>query len=247
MKKSSTKRRGGKGILSFFLGLIMGVVIFVGAIAGTIYAVVSVFSVGQVIEAGGKDPDSIFDEDSDITNITLLELAKMLYGDVPNIGNMSLNELSQKYGVSNKLQNIDIAGIDFSSIYDLPINEISDGIYDVLMNITFNNVGHIAGIDFEEYDIPIIMDNLNIPMRDALKIILETLSDDLTLRQIEDNFGITFGDGGVFDNIKDTPLSQLSNVIDGLPISSVVDVDTDNFVALGQNQAYVKTGRYEVV
>ncbi len=247
MKKSSTKRRGGKGILSFFLGLIMGVVIFVGAIAGTIYAVVSVFSVGQVIEAGGKDPDSIFDEDSDITNITLLELAKMLYGDVPNIGNMSLNELSQKYGVSNKLQDIDIAGIDFSSIYDLPINEISDGIYDVLMNITFNNVGHIAGIDFEEYDIPIIMDNLNIPMRDALKIILETLSDDLTLRQIEDNFGITFGDGEVFDNIKDTPLSQLSNVIDGLPISSVVDVDTDNFVALGQNQAYVKTGRYEVV
>ena len=249
MKKTSTGRRGGSGksVLSFFIGMIMGIVLFVGAIFGTIYAIIATVSIGDIMDKSGVDSDEVFDEGSDMPENSILDLAMKLYGDIPNIGNMTLNELTAKYGVSNKLQNTDIAGIDFSSIFDLPISEIPDGFYDVIMGITLGNIGNIANIDFAGYNIPILTDNLNIPIRDAVNILLETLSGDLTLRQIEDNFGITLGEGGIFDSIKDTPLSELSIVIEGLRIVDVIGTDNDKFVKIGENTVYVKTGRYEAV
>ena len=250
MKKSSTKRRSGTGksILSFFLGMIMGVVLFVGAIAGTIYAVLTAVSVGELMDKAGTDPNEVFDQNSNTPDKSLWDIAMDLKDDIPNIGNMSLNELSEKYGVSNKLQGLDnIEGIDISSLFDLPISEIPNGFYDIIMGITLGNVGNIAGLDFSEYGIPILSDNLNIPIVDAIDVILDTIGGELTLRQIEDNFGITLGEGGIFDSIKDTPLSQLSNVIDGLRVVDIVGTDNDRFVAVGTNQIYVKTDRYEKV
>lgn len=259
MKKSSTQRRprphreqrkGGRGksVLSFFFGMLMGIILFVGAIAGTIYAVLTAVSIGEIMDSAGADPNDVFDQGSDMPDNSLWDLALKLYGDVPNIGNMTLNELTQKYGVSNKLEGYDnIEGIDISSLFDLPITEIPKGLHDIIMGITLNNVGNIADLDFAEYGIPILTDNLNIPIVDAVDIILSTLGGELTLRQIEDNFGITLGDGGIFDAIKDTPLSQLSNVVDGLRMVDLIGVDNDRFVASGNNQVYVKTDRYEVV
>ena len=251
MKKSSSRPRksgGGKSVLSFFLGMIMGVVLFVGAIAGTIYAVVATVRVGQLLDTAKVNTDNIFDQDSDITDKTILDIAKMLYGDVPNIGNMTLNELSEKYGVSNKLDGIDnIEGIDISSIFDMPIKDIPTGFKDIILGVTLNNVGNITGLDFAGYGIPILTDNLNVPIVDAIDAILDAIGGEMTLRQIEDNFGITLGEGGIFDTIKDTPLSQLSDVIDGLQVGAIVDMDTDKFVVIGENKVYVKTDRYEVV
>ena len=250
MKKSSTRKRGGNGksILSFFLGMIMGVVLFIGAIAGTIYAVLTAVSVGDLMDSAGTDPNAVFDQNSDMPDKSIWDIVMDLKDDVPNIGNMSLNELSEKYGVSNKLEGLDdIKGIDISSLFDLPISQIGTGLYDIVMGITLNNVGNLTGLDFAEYGIPILTDNLNVPIVDAIDIIMSTLGGELTLRQIEDNFGITLGEGGIFDSIKDTPLSQISDVIDGLRIVDVIGTDNDKFVEIGVNTVYVKTDRYEAI
>ena len=100
MSKPAKKKPSGNGksALSFFLGMIMGVVLFVGAIAGTLYALVATISVGQVMDYAKTDPDIIFDQDSDIPDKSILDIALQLKDDVPNIGNMSLNELAEKYG-----------------------------------------------------------------------------------------------------------------------------------------------------
>ena len=250
MSKPAKKKPSGNGksALSFFLGMIMGIVLFVGAIAGTLYALVATISVGQVMDYAKTDPDIIFDQDSDIPDKSILDIALQLKDDVPNIGNMSLNELAEKYGVTTKLDQLStIEGIDISVIFDVPINEIKDNLTKILDNVTLKSVGNLAGLDFAEYGIPILTDNLNIPVVDAIDVILETIGGELTLRQIDESFGISFGDGGIFDTIKDTPLSSISNVIDGLRVGQILDTDNDQFVKVGENSLYIKTQRYEKV
>ena len=54
-----------KGTLTFVLGIIMGIVLFVGAIAGTIYAVATSFTIGDITQKVGLTGDkAIFDEGS---------------------------------------------------------------------------------------------------------------------------------------------------------------------------------------
>ena len=248
-KPEKKKPRGnGKSVLSFFLGMIMGVVLFVGAIAGTIYAVVATMTVGDVVHEAGANPDDIFDQNSDVPDKSILDIALQLKDDAPNIGNMSLNELSQKYGVSTKLEDLKtIEGIDISVIFDVPINQIKDNLIKILDNVTLNNIGDLAGLDFAGYGIPILTDNLNIPVVDAIDVILETIGGELTLRQIDESFGISLGEGGIFDTIKDTPLSSITDVIDGLRVGQILDTDNDKFVKVGENSLYIKTERYEKV
>ena len=250
--RNSSKRRSkgtGKSVLSFFFGMIMGVVLFVSAIAGTLYALVATVRVGDVTDLAGLEEGTIFDADSEINDKTLLEIYKMLAGE--DFLNMTLNELAEKYGLTGKLSLADVGDdfIDVTVLFDIPLAEFGGPEFvQLLVNqITLNKIGYLAGLKFDEYGLPILSDNLNVPITSAIDNILSALSGDITLRQIEDNFGITLGNNGIFDLIKDTPLSQLSEVIDGLRIGSIIDADTDKFVAVGTNQVYVKTGRYEVV
>ena len=249
--KNSSRRRSkgtGKSILSFFFGMIMGVVLFVGAIAGTLYALVATVRVGDVTDMAGLEDGTIFDADSEINDKTLLEIYKMLAGE--DFSNMTLNEIAEKYGLTGKLalaENED-AFIDVSVLFDVPLNEIGNQWAELILDqITLNKIGGLTNLQFDEYGLPILDDNLNVPIIDAIDHMLSALSGEITLRQIEDNFGITLGDNGIFTLIKDTPVSQLSEVIDGLRVGALIDADTDKFVAVGSNEVYVKTGRYEVV
>ena len=90
--RNSSKRRSkgtGKSVLSFFFGMIMGFVLFVSAIAGTLYALVATVRVGDVTDLAGLEEGTIFDADSEINDKTLLEIYKMLAGE--DFLNMTLN------------------------------------------------------------------------------------------------------------------------------------------------------------
>ena len=249
--KNSSRRRSkgtGKSILSFFFGMFMGVVLFVGAIAGTLYALVATIRVGDVTDMAGLEEGTIFDADSEINDKTLLEIYKMLAGE--DFANMTLNEIAEKYGLTGKLAlaNAGEDFIDVSVLFDVPLNQLGEKSGALLLNqVTLNKIGNLAGLQFDEYGLPILDENLNVPIVNAIDNMLTSLSGEITLRQIEDNFGITLGDHGIFALIKDTPLSQLSEVIDGLRVGALIDADTDKFVAMGTNEVYVKTGRYEMV
>ena len=239
-----------KGTLTFVLGIIMGIVLFVGAIAGTLYAVATSFTIGDITEKVGLTGEkAIFDEGSEITNKTIWEVGQDLIADVQNIGNMSLNEIAEKYGLTKHTDNFgEISGIDISPIFDVPINQLKDNLGVIVDNITLNDIGEFAGMDFTEYGLPILEDNLYSPVTTALDAILKSIDgDNITLRQIEDNFGITLGENAIFNQIKDTPLSTFGDVINGIEVGKIIDADCDKFVKLGENQIYVKVDRYEEV
>ncbi|MBR2056850.1 MAG: hypothetical protein IJ978_04225, partial [Clostridia bacterium] len=239
-----------KGTLTFVLGIIMGIVLFVGAIAGTIYAVATSFTIGDITEKVGLTGEkAIFDEGSEITNKTIWEVGQDLIADVQNIGNMSLNEIAEKYGLTKHTDNFgEISGIDISPIFDVPINQLKDNLGVIVDNITLNDIGEFAGMDFTEYGLPILEDNLYSPVTKALDAILKSIDgDNITLRQIEDNFGITLGENAIFNQIKDTPLSTFGDVINGIEVGKIIDADCDKFVKLDENQIYVKVDRYEEV
>ena len=239
-----------KGTLTFVLGIIMGIVLFVGAIAGTIYAVATSFTIGDITEKVGLTGDkAIFDEGSEITNKTIWEVGQDLIADVQNIGNMSLNEIAEKYGLTKHTDNFgEISGIDISPLFDVPINQLKDNLGVIVDNITLNDIGEFAGMDFTEYGLPILEDNLYSPVTKALDAILKSIDgDNITLRQIEDNFGITLGENAIFNQIKDTPLSTFGDVINGIEVGKIIDADCDKFVKLAENQIYVKVDRYEEV
>ena len=239
-----------KGTLTFVLGIIMGIVLFVGAIAGTLYAVATSFTIGDITEKVGLTGEkAIFDEGSEITNKTIWEVGQDLIADVQNIGNMSLNEIAEKYGLTKHTDNFgEISGIDISPLFDVPINQLKDNLGVIVDNITLNDIGEFAGMDFSEYGLPILEDNLYSPVTKALDAILKSIDgDNITLRQIEDNFGITLGENAIFNQIKDTPLSTFGDVINGIEVGKIIDADCDKFVKLGENQIYVKVDRYEEV
>ena len=239
-----------KGTLTFVLGIIMGIVLLVGAIAGTIYAVATSFTIGDISEKVGlTGENAIFDEGSEITNKTIWEVGQDLIADVQNIGNMSLNEIAEKYGLTKHTDNFgEISGIDISPLFDVPINQLKDNLGVVVDNITLNDIGEFAGMDFTEYGLPILEDNLYSPVTEALDAILKSIDgDNITLRQIEDNFGITLGENAIFNQIKDTPLSTFGDVINGIEVGKIIDADCDKFIKLGENQIYVKVDRYEEV
>lgn len=239
-----------KGTLTFVLGIIMGIVLLVGAIAGTIYAVATSFTIGDISEKVGLTGEkAIFDEGSEITNKTIWEVGQDLIADVQNIGNMSLNEIAEKYGLTKHTDNFgEISGIDISPLFDVPINQLKDNLGVVVDNITLNDIGEFAGMDFTEYGLPILEDNLYSPVTKALDAILKSIDgSNITLRQIEDNFGITLGENAIFNQIKDTPLSTFGDVINGIEVGKIIDADCDKFVKLGENQIYVKVDRYEEV
>lgn len=239
-----------KGTLTFVLGIIMGIVLFVGAIAGTIYAVATSFTIGDITEKVGLTGDkAIFDEGSEVTNKTIWEVGQDLIGDVQNIGNMTLNEIAEKYGLTKKVGSFgEISGIDISALFDVPINQLKDNLGLVVDGITLQDIGEFAQMDFSQYGLPVLDDNLNNPVKVALDAILKSIDgDNISLRLIEDNFGITLGENAIFNQIKDTPLSSFGDVINGLKVGAIIDADCDQFVKVGENVLYVKTERYEVV
>ena len=269
--KNSSRRRSkgtGKSILSFFFGMIMGVVLFVGAIAGTLYALVATIRVGDVTDMAGLEDGTIFDADSEINDKTLLEIYKMLAGE--DFSNMTLNEIAEKYGLTGKLalaENED-AFIDVSVLFDVPLNEIGNQWAELILNqITLNKIGGLTNLQFDEYGLPILDDNLNVPIIDAIDNMLPALSGELTLRQIEDNFGIQlkkqesetkdkiFLDDDEFKNetenlkslmnkisalLEENPLFNKNESIDFLMIQNMIEYLLENFENFIKYSQFIK-------
>ncbi len=233
-----------RGTLTFVLGMVMGVILFIAAIAGTIYAVATSISVGQLQETVGVQ---IFDDKNEINDKTLWDIGTQLINDVPNLMSLSLNEIAAKYGLKTKLDGLsDISGIDISPIFDVPLSEITGSLNKIVEGITLEDVGELAGIDFGEYGLPILERNLYNSVTKALDEIMSSIGgDNLSLRQIENNFGITLGENILFDMVKDVPLSSFGTVINSIKIGTVIDVNCDGFIVQGENAIFVRTDTYE--
>lgn len=235
-----------KGTLTFILGMVLGIILFVLAIGGAVFAVGSSMTVGQLQES--LTQEEVIAKDSALYSQKLIDAIKSIVGDVKNIKSLSLKTLYEHYGIS--VLN-GISGIDFTEkeFYTLPISELIDDTSKIVNSFTLGDISKITDVDFSSYGLPVLDDNLNNNVKTALNNILSSLNGDLTIRSINDKFGIDIGVGenSLLAAVQDVALSNFGSVVNAMMLNKILNVDSDTFVKVGENDVYVKADRYDVV
>lgn len=235
-----------KGTLTFILGMVLGIILFVLAIGGAVFAVGSSMTVGQLQES--LTQEEVIAKDSALYSQKLIDAIKSIVGDVKNIKSLSLKTLYEHYGISvlNGISGIDFTEKDF---YSLPISELIGDTSKIVNSFTLSDISKIADVDFSSYGLPVLDDNLNNNVKTALNNIMSSLNGDLTIRSINDKFGIDIGVGenALLAAVQDVALSNFGSVVNAMMLDKILNVDSDTFVKVGENDVYVKADRYDVV
>lgn len=235
-----------KGTLTFILGMVLGIILFVLAIGGAVFAIGSSMTVGQLQES--LTQEEVIAKDSALYSQKLIDAIKSIIGDVKDIKSLSLKTLYEHYGIS--LLN-GINGIDFTEkeFYSLPISELIGDTSKIVNSFTLSDISKIADVDFSSYGLPVLDDNLNNNVKTALNNIMSSLNGDLTIRSINDKFGIDIGTGenALLAAVQDVALSNFGSVVNAMMLDKILNVDSDTFVKVGENDVYVKADRYDVV
>ena len=228
--------------VSFVIGILVGMVLLVVAVGGAVLVTASVVTVGQIENSVGSD---VIDDNSDVNNKTLLDLATDLIKDFGNPSSLTLNLFREKYGLKLPTE---ISGIDISVLFDYPISEVANHLGDVVNNMTLRDVGEFLEMDFSSYGLKVLDDNLDNPVNVALDNVLKSIdSSAMTLYTLERDFGITLGENRLFDELYYTPMSEFGGVLDYLPVGTLTGADSDLFLPVGDNEVWVSADRYEEV
>lgn len=235
-----------KGTLTFILGMVLGIILFVLAIGGAVFAIGSSMTVGQLQES--LTQEEVIAKDSALYSQKLIDAIKSIIGDVKDIKSLSLKTLYEHYGISllNGINGIDFTEKDF---YSLPISELIADTSKIVNSFTLSDISKIADVDFSSYGLPVLDDNLNNNVKTALNNIMSSLNGDLTIRSINDKFGIDIGAGEntLLATVQDVALSNFGSVVNAMMLDKILNVDSDTFVKVGENDVYVKADRYDVV
>lgn len=228
--------------VSFIVGILVGMVLLVVAVGGAVLVTASVVTVGQIESSVGTD---IIDDNSDVNDKTLLDLANDLIKDFGDPSSITINLFREKYGLKIPAE---ISGIDISVLFDYPISEVANHLGDVVNNMTLRDVGEFLEMDFSSYGLKVLDDNLDKPVNVALDNVLKSIdSSAMTLYTLERDFGITLGENALFDELYHTPMSQFGGALDYLPVGTLTDADSDLFLPVGENAVFVSVDRYEAV
>lgn len=234
-----------RSTLTFVLGLFLGIIMLIVAIVGVVLGIGTTMTVKDMQDKTGMN---VVGEESLLYQQNLVEAIQSLIGDIQSADTLSLKDLYDHYGIAvfKELSGLDLSQKEF---YSRPLTEIASD-WSILTNsLTLNDIGSIAKFDFDSYDMPILKENLNNGINTALDNILSSLDDDLSIRAINDKFGIDLGaaDNALLSQLQDLRLSDFGSVIDVLRIDTLLEADTDTFVRVGAHDLYRKTDRYEEV
>lgn len=236
-----------RGTLTFVLGMLIGIILFVVAIGGTVVIIGTQVTVGDLQKSLIKN--EVIAPDSNLYNSTMLDAVKGVLGDIKNFDTLSLKTLYTHYGI--KLLN-GISGIDFTDkeFYDTPITELTKDLSIIVNSFTLEDIGKIAGVDFSTYNMPILTDNMDNNVSTAVDNVLNIIKGDLSIRAIKDNFGIDIGttDNDLIAALQDVKVSQFGNVINVLRANQILNADTDAFLPVnGEIKLFVEADEYEEV
>lgn len=232
-----------RGTLTFVLGMIIGIILFVIAIGGAVAIIGTSITVGEL--HGNFTEEDVISPDSQLYNQTLLEAIQSVIGDVQSMDTLTMRTLYEHYGI--ELLN-GISGIDFTSkeFYDTGLSTLLDDLSIVTNSFTLNDISSLVGVDFNEYGLPVLSDNLDKNLQTALDNILSSLNGDLTIRDINTNFGIDVGveDNALIKSLQDVSMSNFGSVVNALELSTLIEADCDTFIPQGNNRVYQKVDNY---
>ena len=237
-----------RGTLTFVLGMVSVIILFVLAIGGAVVALCTSITVGQ-LQSNFTEEGPIA-ADSDLYNQTILDAVKNVMADMQGVssGSVSLQTLYQHYGLA--ILN-GISGIDFTSkeFYSAPVKDILNDLSIVVNSFTLDDVSKLADINFSDFNLPILDDNLDKNVKSAIENIMGSLNGDSSVRKIKDNFGIDIGveDNKLIATLQDVSLSAFGAVVNAITLDKLLEVDSDTFIPKGENLVYQKVDKYEEV
>lgn len=147
-KKKASKRRSGPSFLrralTFILAMLLGQVLLVGAVVGSLYAGVTWVSLNRLESFGVQVGEGVLQKDSVLREMSLLDLVGEATSIAAELDTMTVNTLVEKYGLvlSDEMRDL-LPG----ALLDIPLAELTgaNALDVILENTTFGDVLPLVG------------------------------------------------------------------------------------------------------
>lgn len=228
--------KGGFGkFLTFILGLVVGVLLVGGTIAGVVYYAVAAVSVNDV-EKYTKQEFTFIDKDAEIRNKSILDIYDMVKGG--NIKETTVSDAKRIFGIDiiKILENSLEITVDAKSRETLGAMKVADVFKDnnlkvVLNCFTLGDVLKKTGIDTTTglASKPIVQEHISEPVIDGFNALLKSLEiNEMTIAEMQYLLGVSFGAGGVLDTVANVKIGDLNSAINNIKFEDVLpDFDRD--------------------
>lgn len=228
--------KGGFGkFLTFILGLVVGVLLVGGTIAGVVYYAVAAVSVNDV-EKYTKQEFTFIDKDAEIRNKSILDIYDMVKGG--NIKETTVSDAKRIFGIDiiKILENSLEITVDDKSRETLGALKVADvfkgdNLKVVLNCFTLGDVLKKAGIDTTTglASKPIVQEHISEPVIDGFNALLKSLEiNEMTIAEMQYLLGVSFGAGGVLDTVANVKIGDLNSAINNIKFEDVLpDFDRD--------------------
>ncbi len=228
--------KGGFGkFLTFILGLVVGVLLVGGTIAGVVYYAVAAVSVNDV-EKYTKQEFTFIDKDAEIRNKSILDIYDMVKGG--NIKETTVSDAKRIFGIDiiKILENSLEITVDDKSRETLGALKVADvfkgdNLKVVLNCFTLGDVLKKTGIDTTTglASKPIVQEHISKPVIDGFNALLKSLElNEMTIAEMQYLLGVSFGAGGVLDTVANVKIGNLNSAINNIKFEDVLpDFDRD--------------------
>lgn len=228
--------KGGFGkFLTFILGIVVGVLLVGGTIAGVVYYAVAAVSVNDV-ENYTKQEFTFIDKDAEIRNKSILDIYDMVKGG--NIKETTVSDAKRIFGIDiiKILENSLEITVDDKSRETLGAMKVADVFKDnnlkvVLNCFTLGDVLKKADIDTTTglASKPIVQEHISEPVIDGFNALLKSLEiNEMTIAEMQYLLGVSFGAGGVLDTVANVKIGDLNSAINNIKFEDVLpDFDRD--------------------
>ena len=228
--------KGGFGkFLTFILGLVVGVLLVGGTIAGVVYYAVAAVSVNDV-ENYTKQEFTFIDKDAEIRNKSILDIYDMVKGG--NIKETTVSDAKRIFGIDiikileNSLE-ITVDDKSRETLGALKVADVfkNDNLKVVLNCFTLGDVLKKTGIDTTSglASKPIVQEHISEPVIDGFNALLKSLEiNEMTIAEMQYLLGVSFGAGGVLDTVANVKIGDLNSAINNIKFEDVLpDFDRD--------------------
>lgn len=228
--------KGGFGkFLTFILGLVVGVLLVGGTIAGVVYYAVAAVSINDV-ENYTKQEFTFIDKDAEIRNKSILDIYDMVKGG--NIKETTVSDAKRIFGIDiiKILENSLEITVDDKSRETLGALKVADVFKDdnlkvVLNCFTLGDVLKKTGVDTTSglASKPIVQEHISEPVIDGFNALLKSLElNEMTIAEMQYLLGVSFGAGGVLDTVANVKIGDLNSAINNIKFEDVLpDFDRD--------------------
>lgn len=228
--------KGGFGkFLTFILGLVVGILLVGGTIAGVVYYAVAAVSINDV-EKYTKQEFTFIDKDAEIRSKSILDIYDMVKGG--NIKETTVSDAKRIFGIDiiKILENSLEITVDDKSRETLGALKVADVFKDdnlkvVLNCFTLGDVLKKTGIDTTTglASKPLVQEHISEPVIDGFNALLKSLElNEMTIAEMQYLLGVSFGAGGVLDTVANVKIGDLNSAINNIKFEDVLpDFDRD--------------------